>query len=398
MFYLMNNHSFLSMFLAVRGHPYSRFARRMTFLAVNCLVFFLVVLAAHAGALHFSSSAKTAVSVIISPVTIIARKWFYYMLACPCMRSNVESQHCCLQCWGNLCIACGRNVAFPILGIFLFFLLFAAAFTPYQDKNAASGEIGFYTQNIILASIAQEVLHTLTVFWNGEACLNLYVCGLMIFGYGGYYRDKIRVLGLKGLRKNQYKLEYLQQRLERRQERKQREDQKSPKQEEVDDDSDNDEEQQQQSIDQHGRPVSVDSTVSSITMPSGLFSILSADEKSSSFSAASLSALSGKYDYVIYEVEWLKIFSLGMLRAEFYVSVPFVKDLDKDLRDSTFNPIGKAYYEMADRDKSSSKSETGSKKDDFVSPSSQQLETQDHASNERSSPKLIADTVTAPTP
>lgn len=205
--------------MAVRGHPFSRAARRLTYLSANCVAFFMAVVLT-----KLNPFAAEMVSIFaISPLVIVVRKWMFSLLACPCHREILEREDrdCSYWCYAALGWS-GHGLAYLFVCAFIAILLPAAVLTVKTADDTGPEMIISYARSVTLTSFGQEFLYALLVFWTGEACVTIKLCGSPVLGYGGYFRDKVHILGLRGLRLQMLQLTVMQEQLERRLEREAR--------------------------------------------------------------------------------------------------------------------------------------------------------------------------------
>jgi hypothetical protein len=187
----MNHHAFLGMFLAVRGHPYSRFYRRMTFLAVNCLLFFLSIIVHNPS---LSNQEALSISIFIfSPGSFLVKKWFYYLLACPCINHcrerNTKWSFRCVKCWSGF----GHFLSYPLIAGFLSLLFVAGLFTVFHPSK----ELFHFIYAINLVAFGEELLYILCLFGNGRFYWKLQLLGIPIITIGKYFHDKAILLQWK---------------------------------------------------------------------------------------------------------------------------------------------------------------------------------------------------------
>lgn len=291
------------MFMAVRGHPYSRNARRLTYLSANCITFFFSILLIRA---NLSPASMTVLSIfVVSPVAIIVRKWVYALLTCPCHRPILEREergglYYCYSCLGFS----GTIVAYLCVIGFMAVLYPAAMATPSADSGEGASLVVNYAHSVTLTSFGQEFIYAFLVFWTGEASVTIKLCRTPVLGYGGYFHDKVHVLGLRGLRLQQMKLTYMQEKLERRQEMERAQKSiESSKQDEIDLESD---------ICKEDAPPAFRRSVTVRDVPPSVLH---------------------QYDYAIQEIEWLRYITNSVVEVEFFVSVPFVREFYHELKD-----------------------------------------------------------------
>lgn len=324
----MNNHSFLSMFMAVRGHPFSRAARRLTYLSANCVTFFMAVVLT-----KLDPVAAQVVSVLaISPLVILVRKWMFSLLACPCHREILEREdrHDCSY-WFYACLGgSGHLLAYLFVCAFVAILLPAAVLTVKTAHDNGPQMIIGYAHSVTLASFGQEFIYALLVFWTGEACVTIKLCGSPVLGYGGYFRDKVHILGLRGLRLQMLQLTVMQEQLERRLEREARE-------------------RRRLEVLENGEYVTADTARNgSASLSSPSIDYTTADGGSSTAEDDQLPpaefrrsvtvqdippSILHQYDYAIQEMEWLRYLTCGAIQVEFYVSIPFIREFVREFKD-----------------------------------------------------------------
>eukprot|EP01033_Poteriospumella_lacustris_P013615 gene13615-9751_t len=315
-YYMMNNHSFLSMFMAVRGHPFSRAARRLTYLSANSVTFFMAVLLT-----KLDPVAAQVVSVlVISPLVILVRKWMFSLLACPCHREVLEREDRNCAYWWYACLGgTGQLLAYFFVCAFVAILLPAAVLTVKTENDHAPQLIIAYAHSVTLASFGQEFIYALLVFWTGEACVTIKLCGSPVLGYGGYFRDKVHILGLRGLRLQMLQLTVMQEQLERRLEREAQE------------------RRRLEALENGYAASPVDAAAAAmggVAADDVEDDQLPPAEFRRSVSVRDIPpSILHQYDYAIQEMEWLRYLTCGAIQVEFYVSIPFIREFVREFKD-----------------------------------------------------------------
>lgn len=130
-FYICNNHTTFSTFLATPGDTYSRHGRRLTYLCVNCFTLFVVIVLK--SVIPVSPTAKKLITIFcVSPTIILIRKSLYYLWACPCLDREAPEQ----SYMTRLLTSPGARTATLLTGAFyLGILLVGAMYTPGKVRE-----------------------------------------------------------------------------------------------------------------------------------------------------------------------------------------------------------------------------------------------------------------------
>jgi hypothetical protein len=182
----MNNHSILSMFMTVKGHPYSRGEKRSTFFCQNCIAISFAAFAA-----QLSATEAIAVNIlVISPVMILLKTQLYYLLACPCLRSCHEKGGCAGGC-ASFLESIGWFIVIPFIFICLAALIVATILNDGEAKYAGN-HIASYAYSVHVVAAVQEVVMVYVMYFlTGRYSIKMYFCCIPIMTFGKYYNDKV---------------------------------------------------------------------------------------------------------------------------------------------------------------------------------------------------------------
>lgn len=139
-FFIANNHTTFSSFLATPGDTYSRNGRRLTYLCVNCFTLFVVIVLK--STIPIPPTYKKIITIFfVSPAIIFVRKSFFYMLACPCIDRDAPQPSFVTR----TLMSTGATSAYLYGGLYLGVLLVAALFTPgkVRKPNSCVGTSSF---------------------------------------------------------------------------------------------------------------------------------------------------------------------------------------------------------------------------------------------------------------
>ena len=114
--YVFNNHSILSLFLCVRGHPFNTSERMLGYFVQNSYVFNQTCLASF---YNFSLKNRYLFKLFIVPSSLMGRKIFYWIMACQCIAEHEKDGYT----YAKILACLGRFVA-----VFFFFNALATFF------------------------------------------------------------------------------------------------------------------------------------------------------------------------------------------------------------------------------------------------------------------------------
>jgi len=158
-FFLLNHNTFLSMAFTVLGSKFSRAAKRFCFFAQSCVTFLLST------AFYYTTSniGHIMISVfLIAPITFLVNRFFYYLMACPCLGIISNS--------GRYMRTCGSICGYPFAVIFIIFLLVSSTIT-VRHEDDSSRYIADYAWQVHIVASGYDLLLTSLQFIGQKALL-----------------------------------------------------------------------------------------------------------------------------------------------------------------------------------------------------------------------------------
>lgn len=187
-FYLFNHHSILSMFAAVKSNAFARSERRIAYFVQHSLALFFAALVTEVG---FDPVTKIAFNIfVITPITLIVNKFFYYMLTCPCLIREYRWTICrymakCLEYIGLL-------IAYP-MSLVSFGLLLIAATLTVGDHFAV---VAAYAYQVHVVSMGTDTLMA-TLLFRKNTYTVYKVCGITVYEIGQWFKEYVEIHELK---------------------------------------------------------------------------------------------------------------------------------------------------------------------------------------------------------
>lgn len=193
-FYLMNHHQFLSMILATHGHPYSRYAKMLSYY-VSLLVTFFVRAVLLATVKSFVT--KQLLSIFIfAPLMRIITWTLYYLFSCPCLYSFYGGSNrergfiTCINLTGKFITLILANTINTVFG--------AAALIIYINHKKPP-----YGLDLLDFACSVQLLHGVfdffmcfKNFWIGSETLRCHLCGWKWRLIGKWYEEYVEFNGI----------------------------------------------------------------------------------------------------------------------------------------------------------------------------------------------------------
>lgn len=154
---------------------------------------------------------KVITIMILAPSTLAVRNFFFTLLACPCLRKQMErieeenrlydefkrKRKCCCNFWVSVAHCFGVLFAYPLISIFIVLLILSAMFGPDRTTYSSSMDLVVFAYSVHVVAAGIDILHTFVLFWTGDSCYQLTIGKRVIFTIGKYYLEKIDLLNLQ---------------------------------------------------------------------------------------------------------------------------------------------------------------------------------------------------------
>ena len=192
--YVANNHSILSLFMCVRGHPFNTSERMLGCFVHNSVVFFQTCLVSYIGGGYYEYLLK----LIIAPLSLMWRKIFYLIMACQCIAEHEKEGHI----YAHALACLGRFLAFIFflvsLAIIIAGAVLGATAYEYCSTDSLYEPVGQSALTFLVVSGIIDFLLCGLRFLNGRIAIEVTFCCCFAYkGLGRWFGERIIFFGLK---------------------------------------------------------------------------------------------------------------------------------------------------------------------------------------------------------
>jgi len=184
LFYFLNNHSIVGMFAALKGHPFSRYERRMAFIVRHGLAFLICIAFSQ---LSLSTPLKVVLNtLVVTPLMAFVNQSYYILMACPCLQG--EHTSCLTNCFK--CVEGGSFFFAHFCCLISIIWVIVAGVITYDNDHYAT--LGKYVYQVLAFGLGLEVILLYLSFFSSTFCVEFKLFGYVFYTISDWFSEKCK--------------------------------------------------------------------------------------------------------------------------------------------------------------------------------------------------------------